>query len=231
MSRQTGKAQETANQAYRIAGTTNQYFWFRGTGDDTGAHITEIPQEQWDDPDSPYYQSGGNLLARSNGIAVRDGLTELATFGADGTTIYQDGDAVAVIGKGTYDGNGRIGLGSLLTSEGENRVSIYDRSLLNSSLGRFRTIYKDSTMSTTTMGLVETFGSSTGGAVRLSAEGAGTDESVALNMQASQLYPRGRIDMSAEEIAMSLDTTSASGIDHDLYVAITALGWESEVIV
>lgn len=93
MSRQTSKAQETANQAYQIAGTTNQYFWFRGQGTDTGAHITEIPQEQWDDPNSPYYQSGGNLLARSNGIAVRSGLTELATFGANGVTLGVEGEA------------------------------------------------------------------------------------------------------------------------------------------
>ena len=32
-------------------------------------------------------------------------------------------------------------------------------------------------------------------------------------------------------VEMALDTTSASGTDHDLYAAITALGWESEVIV
>ena len=29
----------------------------------------------------------------------------------------------------------------------------------------------------------------------------------------------------------TLDTTAASGTDHDLYAAITALGWQSEVIV
>ena len=27
-----------------------------------------------------------------------------------------------------------------------------------------------------------------------------------------------------------LDTTAASGVDHDLYAAITALGWQSDVI-
>lgn len=85
--RKTRKAQATAENAYTIAGNTAQYFWFRGTGADTGAHITEVPQEQWDDPNSPYYQSGGNLLARSNGIAVRDGLLELATFGTSGIAL------------------------------------------------------------------------------------------------------------------------------------------------
>lgn len=92
LDRKTGKAQATADNAYSIADNTNQYFWFTGTGTDTGAHITEIPQEQWDDPNSPYYHTGGNLLARSNGIAVRNGLTELATFGANGISLGQDAD-------------------------------------------------------------------------------------------------------------------------------------------
>ena len=49
-------------------------------GTDTGVHITEVTQEEFlADPEN----GGGNLLARSNGIAVRDGLTELATFDAD----------------------------------------------------------------------------------------------------------------------------------------------------
>ena len=75
----------------RIASNTNQYFWFTGTGTDTGAHITEVPQEEWNDSTDPNYHSGGNLLARSNGIAVRDGMTELATFGTS-TVIGKTGD-------------------------------------------------------------------------------------------------------------------------------------------
>lgn len=76
-----------AEQAQKIAGNTNQYFWHTQSGTDTGAHITEIPQEDFiDDPQN----GGGNLLARSNGIAVRDGLTELAMFGANGAQIGQN---------------------------------------------------------------------------------------------------------------------------------------------
>ena len=76
--------QTVAETAARIAGNTNQYFWHTESGTDTGAHITEIPQEEFlADPAN----GGGNLLARSNGIAVRNGLTELATFGANGSTI------------------------------------------------------------------------------------------------------------------------------------------------
>ncbi len=71
--------QGVAERAARIAGNTAQYFWHTESGTDTGAHITEIPQDQFEaDPEN----GGGNLLLRSNGIAIRDGLTELATFAA-----------------------------------------------------------------------------------------------------------------------------------------------------
>ena len=86
-------AQDTAYDAYRIADSTNQYFWMREEGTDTGAHITEVPQREWDDPESANYHSGGNLLARSNGIAVRDGLDELAVFGADGAQLGKNGES------------------------------------------------------------------------------------------------------------------------------------------
>ena len=87
-------AQETADTAKKIAGNTNQYFWHTESGTDTGVHITEKPQEEFlDDPQN----GGGNLLARSNGIAVRDGLTELATFGASGSQIGESGSAHSAI--------------------------------------------------------------------------------------------------------------------------------------
>ena len=70
-------ARKVAEEAKGIAGNTDQYFWHTETGTDTGAHITEIPKEDFlADPDN----GGGNLLARSNGIAVRDGMDELAVF-------------------------------------------------------------------------------------------------------------------------------------------------------
>ncbi len=68
------RAQETAEEAVAGVDGVVQYFWH----DANGAHITEIPQKEF--VDNP---SGGNLLARSNGIAVRDGSTELATFGTE----------------------------------------------------------------------------------------------------------------------------------------------------
>ena len=73
------RAAQEASEAATIAGNTNQYFWHTEEGTDTGAHITEVPRDEFlADPEN----GGGNLLARSNGIAVRVGLEELATFGA-----------------------------------------------------------------------------------------------------------------------------------------------------
>ena len=99
-----------ATNALSIAGNTNQYFWFAGTGADTGAHITEVPRETFlADPAN----GGGNLLARSNGIAARDGLTELATFGANGAQVGQSGSGhVEILSTGfdVYGGNGTVNL-------------------------------------------------------------------------------------------------------------------------
>lgn len=78
------KAVKAAAEAGAIAGNTNQYFWHTEKGTDTGAHITEIPREDFLKSPST---GGGNLLARSNGIAVRDGLDELATFGSNGIAL------------------------------------------------------------------------------------------------------------------------------------------------
>lgn len=80
-------AQSTANQAKTVADNTAQYFWTTSSGSDTGAHISEKTQAQFE-----ANPSGGNLLARSNGIAVRDGLTELATFGASEARIGENSD-------------------------------------------------------------------------------------------------------------------------------------------
>lgn len=90
-------AEEIAKDASRAVKSTSQYFWHTetDTGAGAGAHITEVPQEDFlDDPAN----GGGNLLARSNGIAVRDGLAELAVFGAKGMEVYGQYGSVAFIG-------------------------------------------------------------------------------------------------------------------------------------
>lgn len=95
---QSAKAiNDKAEAAQTLAGNTNQHFWFTSSGTDTGAHITELTQEDFvSDPTN----GGSNLLARSNGIAIRDGLTELAAFGADGQTFNNEyGEEVLTVGR------------------------------------------------------------------------------------------------------------------------------------
>lgn len=78
----------------QLAANTNQFFWRTEKGTDTGVHITEVPREKFlKDPEN----GGGNLLARSNGIAVRDGLTELATMTADNGIQIGKSDGFRVI--------------------------------------------------------------------------------------------------------------------------------------
>lgn len=95
---QSAKAiNDKAEAAQTLAGNTNQHFWFSSTGTDTGAHITEVTQEDFTDPQSASYQSGGNLLARSNGIAIRDGMTEMANFSATSIQIGQTSQQNVVV--------------------------------------------------------------------------------------------------------------------------------------
>ena len=85
---------KTAERAARIATSTAQYFWVSTGGNDNGAHVTAIPQEAFEaDPQN----GGGNTLMTTNGVAVRDGLTELATFGATGATFSDyDGECISI---------------------------------------------------------------------------------------------------------------------------------------
>jgi len=85
-----GEASANALNANQIASNTNQYFWHTESGDDTGAHITEKTQEEFlADPQN----GGGNTIMRSNGMAVRDGLTEIASFGGNGSQIGKTGES------------------------------------------------------------------------------------------------------------------------------------------
>lgn len=103
-------AHAVAKSAKKIADNTNQYFWMASEGTDTGAHITEVTQEEFlADPDN----GGGNLLARSNGIAIRDGLTELATFSSSGldiTTYDSNNNDVEIAHLGYGNGNAESGM-------------------------------------------------------------------------------------------------------------------------
>lgn len=90
-------------------GTVNetvQRFWVTEEGEDAGAHITEVTKEEFEaDP------QGGNLLARSDGIHIRDGLTDVASFEADGVQVGKSDAFHSMFDDttlGFYDGEDKI---------------------------------------------------------------------------------------------------------------------------
>lgn len=114
--RKTNQLGDSLTKLQKIAGNTDQYFWHVETGEDTGSHITEIPKERF--LEAPAL-GGGNLLLRSNGIAIRNGLNELATFSGSAIQFNQPGTStvVATIGtSGLYIQKGVIKLGSKTSS-------------------------------------------------------------------------------------------------------------------
>lgn len=86
MAKQTGSLDlKAAKKAADKAKEVNQYFWYKASNPEAGAHITEVDQETFLSNPS---QGGGNLLAVSSGIAVRDGLRVLGSFGDTGVKLY-----------------------------------------------------------------------------------------------------------------------------------------------
>ena len=86
-----GKAMTKAKEAEAIAeeglkeaqGTSNYFWHVDGSGAESGAHVTEVPQAEFQ-----ANPSGGNLLMRSNVIKIRQALNTLAEINADGMTVY-----------------------------------------------------------------------------------------------------------------------------------------------
>ena len=76
-------ASTTAASAMTIAEGVNEHFWH----DSGGAHVTEVTQEEWNDSSDPNYHSGGNTLITTQGMAIRNGLDNLAQFGSTGAVI------------------------------------------------------------------------------------------------------------------------------------------------
>lgn len=108
-SKAIGAVKGVADKAFKIAGNTAQYFWTTEEGSDTGAHITEIPKESFEaDPE----HGGANLLLRSIGIAIRQGLVELASFSVAGmhvNTYDSQGNEVTIAHLGYGEGNAQSG--------------------------------------------------------------------------------------------------------------------------
>ena len=110
--KRVNKMQKAVDETAGLAANTNQYFWFTEEGSDTGAHVTEIPRKQFI-ADSEH--GGGNLLMRSNGLAIRNGLVELARMMSDGIQIGDDNGFRVVIGDDNIE---------LLDSAGSTGFSI-----------------------------------------------------------------------------------------------------------
>lgn len=130
---------EIANQNIDIevvetGGETAQYFWNNttdsGAGEGAGAHITEIPKEDFiDDPDA----GGMNTLINTNGMAVRDGLTELGVFSAEQIRLGDfDGGNIVIVPTGLNINNANVQFATfdiedgimLKTQEGADALNI-----------------------------------------------------------------------------------------------------------
>lgn len=94
-------AEAAATAAGVVANRTAEHFWT----DAQGVHVTEVTQENWNDPASPDYHSGANQLSNSAGILLRDGLTNLSQFTPGAFAVY-DGS-----------GNGASNIVALLSSD------------------------------------------------------------------------------------------------------------------
>lgn len=123
--RKTNQLGDSLTKLQKIAGNTDQYFWHVETGEDTGSHITEIPKERF--LEAPAL-GGGNLLLRSNGIAIRNGLNELATFSGSAIQFNQPGTStvVATIGtSGLYIQKGIIKIGNKQSATDTSNTGFY----------------------------------------------------------------------------------------------------------
>lgn len=77
-----------ATAAREIAEATGQHFW----DDDSGAHVTELPRDEWEQQ-----QTGPNSLWNSLGMLFRDGLNNLLSL----TTAKHRSDEFSIVGGET----------------------------------------------------------------------------------------------------------------------------------
>lgn len=103
------QASQDAYDADATATFTALHFWFSNDGTDDGAHITEVDRTTF--TNTP---AGGNLIATSQGVAVRDALKELAIMSAGGFEVktYDSNDNPVVIAHLGYGSGATIGGGT-----------------------------------------------------------------------------------------------------------------------
>ncbi len=81
--KRVGIVEEAAEALKKTTKGIMQYFWVKdGSGDEAGAHVTEVPRNEFED--NP---SGGNLLMRSNSVRIRMGTLVLSELSANRMTM------------------------------------------------------------------------------------------------------------------------------------------------
>ena len=80
----------TANSAQAVANATAQHVWT----DDSGLHVTEVEQDEWNDSTNEGYHSGMNVLLNALGQLFRTGLNNLLALvsGTDPHIEIYDGE-------------------------------------------------------------------------------------------------------------------------------------------
>lgn len=80
----------TANSAQAVANATAQHVWT----DDSGLHVTEVEQDEWNDSTSEGYHSGMNVLLNALGQLFRNGLNNMLALisGTDPAIEIYDGE-------------------------------------------------------------------------------------------------------------------------------------------
>lgn len=105
---------DLAQAAKDVADAINQYFWT----DTNGAHVTSVPQSDWEDSGGASYHSGPNVIINSLGQLFRNGLNNLLAL-TGGTT-----PGVAIYdGAGNADGNVIASFVGNLIELGRNSLS------------------------------------------------------------------------------------------------------------
>lgn len=100
-----------AAEAQRLAEGVSDHFWYNNTG----AHVTEVTQEEYEQSPST---AGGNVLITAQGMAVRDGETELGSFTSSGIRVGQMGGNGVTIGTSTTSFTGYGGAEVLQIHQG-----------------------------------------------------------------------------------------------------------------
>lgn len=95
-------AREKADYVTEITSDTIDHFWVQSSqeeGADNGVHITDIGYREFLDT-----KTGKNVLIKSEGIAIRDGLQELAHFSQNGVNFYNESGLMAHYGQSVQIG-------------------------------------------------------------------------------------------------------------------------------